>query len=415
MRFILLSLLFTCNLWAQVHQVEVTGPSSESIALNDAEKIVLKKLISAKGVDGEEYLKKLTERFFQRYDNFKNRRLQQSYGSNFQSSMTPEQKSTIDSRFDRDTADYYKRYLGLDLVFESKVVEKFPENKWKITVIQKSGAFDNWYNRFESSNTKVKFLIIPHIELVNFDWSELQLSGERPFVTALWTAWQKWTQDEMSSVNLSLCLDQCQRQWSSDKSADGNELGVYFGQEDEVLLVVELRLELKKLRTLPNGEIEFQQSGSYSLHDYSSRSLLEAMNLGPEFKRIQFNKDPQITNSTFANHLYRMSLPSFTRLKSFNDFRPYNQVLQLVIEGQKNLLEIKDLESQLKLTTNSFSPRWELYSLSRNTVSFKILYRGEEKSFKELITNLQQLKSSYNAQYVWDSNSKDLKLKLIHE
>lgn len=416
MRLIALSLLFFAfHVFSQVHQVEVTGPASESIAISDAEKIVLKQLLTTKGVNGEEYLKKLTEKFFSRYDNFKERRLRQTYGQNYQSSMTPEQKETLEARFDRETADYYKRFLGLDLLFNSLIKEKLPENKWKVDVTQKAGAFESWFNRFESAQAKVKFLIIPHIELINMDWTELHVSGERPFLMALWTAWEKWAQDESPSTQISLCLDQCKRQWIDDKSTENNELGVYFGQEDEILLVVDLRLELRKLRTLPNGEVELQHNGTYSLHDYSSRSLLEAMNLGPETRRVNFKQEPQIVNSTLANHFFRLSLPAFTRLKSFNDFRPYNQVLQLVIEGQKNLLEVKDLEQQLKLITGTFSPRWELYSLTRNTVSFRILYRGEEKSFKELITNLQQLKSSYNAQCVWDTNSKDLKLQLIHE
>ena len=49
MRLIALSLLFFAfHVFSQVHQVEVTGPASESIAISDAEKIVLKQLLTWK-------------------------------------------------------------------------------------------------------------------------------------------------------------------------------------------------------------------------------------------------------------------------------------------------------------------------------------------------------------------------------
>lgn len=408
-------MFLSVSAFGQVHLVDVSGPTQEAVAINDAEKIVLKKLLTQKGVNAEEYLKKVTEKFFNRYESYKERRLRQSYGENYQSSMTPEQKDTIEKRFDRETADYYKRYLGIEAVFNSAVKEKLPENKWQIEVSQVPSAFESWYARFEATKSQVKFLLIPHIDLINLEWSDLKLSGERPFVAALWTAWEKWALEESGGVDITLCVDQCERQWMSDKSVESEELGVYFGQEDEVQLVVDIRLEIKKTRTLPNGEVEFQIFGAYSLHDYASRSLLEAMNLGPEIKRILFTSEAQTINSQFANYFYRLAVPALSRLKGFNDFKPYNQALQLVIEGQKNLLEVKALENQLKLSTGPFSPRWELYWLTRDMVSFRVLYRGEEKSFKELITSLQQLKSSYNAQCVWDNSSKDLRLKLVHE
>lgn len=415
MRLVLIFLCFSFNLFAQVHQVEVTDPASEMMAIQEAEKIVLKQLLTQKGLEAEDYLKKLTTRFFTRYENYKEKRLRQTYGANYQTTLTPEQKETVEKKFDSETAGYYKRFLSLDSVFKSKLKEKLPENKWTIEVSQIPSGFELWFKRFEAANNQVKFLLIPHIDLQGLEWSDLKLSGERPFVDALWAAWEKWSLEESAGINLSLCVDQCERQWMSDKSADSNDLGVYFGQEDEVLLVADLRLELKKIKTLPNGEVEFKLEGSYSLHDYASRSLMEAMNLGPQTKRIQWSTEAQTINSQLANHFYRLGVPALARLRSFHDFKPYNQSLQLVIDGQKNLLEIRDLEQQLKLITGAFSPRWELFALTRTTVEYRVLYRGEEKSFKELITSPSQLKSSYNAQCVWDTSSKEVRLKLVHE
>ncbi|GEM_PF-3717673 len=415
MKLVLVCLFFSFGVLAQVHNVEVSGSTTESHAISEAEKTVLKQLLAAKGVNGDEYLKKLTQKFFDRFESYKERRLRQSYGATYQSTLTPEQKENLDKTFDKETADYYKRYLGLEALFTTQVKKKLEGDKWQVEVTENPSAFNSWYGRFESIKGNVKFLVIPHVELIGIDWDELKVSSSKPFISALWGAWDKWSKDESSGVDLTLCTDQCEKQWMSDKSADHNDLGVYFGQEDEVQLVAELRLELKKIRSLPNGESEFQFSGSYSLHDYGSRALLEAMNLGPETKRVSFNQEAQAINSQLANYFYRLGVPAFSRLKGFNNFRPFNQALQLVIEGQRNLLEIKDLEQQLKLSTASFSPRWELFALTRDTVQYKVLYRGEEKSFKELITSTSQLKSSYNAQCVWDTSSKEIKLKLVHE
>lgn len=117
----------------------------------------------------------------------------------------------------------------------------------------------------------------------------------------------------------------------------------------------------------------------YSLHDYASRSLLEAMNLGPETKRLLFTSELQTINSQLANYFYRLAVPALSRLKGFNDFKPYNQALQLVIEGQKNLLEVKALRINLSYQLGRFTSLGALLAHSRHGFLPCFVPRGGKK------------------------------------
>ena len=410
MRFLFL-LLISLPLFAQAEQIEVMA-DSEIQATHEAQILILKKMLAAKQLNADEYMGQVETRFNAKFESYKIRKLGTA-------SLTPEQKKISEDRFERERAAFYKRYLNLDTLLKptlkNKIVVSISETKWVVEVSEVPGSLDLWLKRFESTETKIKFLIIPHLELVDLDWEAMKLSGEKPFLGALWSAWDKWKNTEAADLNIEWCDEVCERQWLQEKTSGSEGLSTYFGQDDEVQLVVDLKLQLKKLRTLVNGEVEYQISGAYSLHDYSSRSLLEAMGLGPELKRVNQSGDVQGSNSALANFFYRLAIPAFSRLKTWKEFKPYNQALQLVIEGPKNYFETEEIENELKLLTNGYSPRWELFALTKTTAEFRILYRGEEKSFKELITGLKELKSSYNAQYVWDTSSRDLRLKLVHE
>lgn len=419
MKLIALFLLIIQFAYAQTHTLEIAGIGDEEWAKSEAKLLTLKKILNLKGVNAEEFLSQMENRFNQRFQNYKERKLKSNYGANYQVGLTDEQKQSLDKNFEREKLGLHRQYMAIDELFEAKVKQKLlsspKEDKWEIEVSEIPGSVDQWQKRVTNTSNKTVFLLIPHMSLSGLEWMDLKLKNEESFLSGLWPAWKKWSEESENNLQLNLCDERCEEQWLSEKASDRGEINSYFGQEDEVQLVVDLRLELRKIKMLPNAEVEYEISGTYSLHDYASGALLEAMNLGPEIKRIASNEDHQAINSQLANYFYRMAASGLVRLKSFQDFRPYNQVQQLVIEGHKNFLEILAVENEIRLQLGTFSPRLELFALTKSTIEFKVLYRGEEKSFKELITGLKQLKSSYRPQYVWDTSTKELRLKLVHE
>lgn len=419
MKLISLFLLIIQFAYAQTHILEITGIGDEEWAKSEAKLLTLKKILNLKGVNAEEFLSQMENRFNQRFQNYKERKLKSNYGANYQVDLNDEQKQSLDENFEREKEGLHRKFTAIDGLFEAKVKQKLlsspKEDKWEIEVTEIPEAVDQWQKRVAKSSHKAVFLLIPHMSLSGLEWMDLKLKNEESFLSGLWPAWKKWSKESENNLELNFCDERCEDQWLSEKASDSEEINSYFGQEDEVHIVADLRLELRKIKVLPNSEVEYEISGTYSLHDYASGALLEAMNLGPEIKRVTSTEDHQVINSQLANYFYRMAASGFVRLKSFQDFRPYNQVQQLVIEGHKNFLEVLAVENEIRLQLGTFSPRLELFALTKSTIEFKVLYRGEEKNFKELITGLKQLKSSYRPQYVWDTSTKELRLKLVHE
>ncbi len=75
---------------------------------------------------------------------------------------------------------------------------------------------------------------------------------------------------------------------------------------------------------------------------------------------------------------------------------PLNRVIKLVITGQKHLGDVTKLVDLLQTRGSSLGLQVEMSEFGSKEAIMKGYYRGEEKSFTDLLSQVKELKSSYN-------------------
>ena len=102
-------------------------------------------------------------------------------------------------------------------------------------------------------------------------------------------------------------------------------------------------------------------------------------------------------NTKLVTRVYKTGLGSFPGLaEKIEKTLPLNRVIRLTISGYKHMGDVTKLVELLQSRGSSLGLEAEMSGFGSGEAVMKVFFRGEEKSFTDLLSQVKELKSSYN-------------------
>ena len=249
---------------------------------------------------------------------------------------------------------------------------------------------------------KTGLFLYTKINLLNFMWKDLSVEGEDSFITPLNQNWVEWFKQNQTQFQLiEPCSQSCEVEFNTWIE------GANLDQRSGVWIKTDLNL-----RRLVDEKFEI--SGGIVFLDIESRKNLGARTL--ELQKISLPiLDLKKRNSALASYLFRASLPFYTALMSGINSEKDARSLLLVIKGFTSLSDIQALEKLLAEKNSNLNLKSSLVGFARQQAQLNITFKGEEKLFTDLLSELKELKSSRRFTLVHEFIENTHVLKMIAE
>jgi hypothetical protein len=250
------------------------------------------------------------------------------------------------------------------------------------------------------------------ISLMNFTWNDVGLSKEASFIAPLEGAWKKWLVENLPSnvVDAEICLEACAVAFEKWQEQTPRQLAT--SQDPTLAAGVWLRVDIDLWK---EGPTHYRWQGRAVLLDMKTKHQLGSFDLGREERRYPEVEQIKI-NSALASQIYRSPLSAFLHLtKTLGKTPPLDKVAQLRIKGHKTLSDVLDLLKLLQTRGSQLGLSVSLDNFESNGATLLCLFRGEEKSFNDLLSQLKELKSSHRYTLVNQSTAPDYVLQFVVE
>ena len=260
-----------------------------------------------------------------------------------------------------------------------------------------------------------KVLLLLEIDPYQFSWEDLGLESEKIFMAPISLAWQKWMNENLPSTveEVQICDESCLR-FYSNWSASTNSVDSTEEYVDAAFL--KINFQLKRIAHDPQLlEDRFEWEGRTVLQDVNTKRILSSFSLPPETRTFR-QQDLKSINSSLASNLYRSPLTAFMQFnRKLEEKVGFNRASKLVIKGQHNLGDVIAFMEAIKMRGALLGLEVNLDSFSRDQADLVCFYRGEEKSFTDLLSAIKELKSSHRYSLVDEFTGVHYVIKLISE
>jgi hypothetical protein len=414
-KYLFFFLVLTCNLaWGQlINTVELT--EKFSVTNEDAAKKELLHLATLKslekflpemGYKNEEFNEKLQTQFNDYFSKYKESKLIEKFGSNYKTILSEEEKKAFIASLETEKHNLFIRFSRTNELLRShsfvliKQDEKEP-TRWnaKVNLDIDKIKLDKFLRKTVMGETKAffKIILISEIDPHGFSWSDLGLDNEKIFLKPLNDSWLKWIDDNLPSTveEVVVCDSECltfYNKWSENESN-----AIVIPEEYGHSVFLKVNILLKRIEMVENlQESTFDWEGRTILHDVGTKRILASFPL-PQEKRTFRQLDQKAVNSGLASSLYRSPLTAFMQFnRKLEEKIGFNRVSKLVIKGFRNLDEVHLLMEKLKTRGSSLGLDVSLDNFSKDEANLLCFYRGEEKSFTDLLSGLKELKSTHS-------------------
>lgn len=415
MKYFFLFLLLNINLaFAQlINTVEVTEKldaveeaAAKKVLLHKATLKSLEKFVPELGYSFSEFSEKLETQFNEYFRNYQAKKIVEKFGVNYKANLSEAEKSAFLSTLE---VEKYKLYIQFSRTFSilrsHSFVHLAKDEKdpmfWnaKINLDVDKIKLQRFLNRIIKAEKKTfsKILLIPEVVPQNFAWADLGLENEIVFTRPLNNSWLKWFNENLpSSVEEVVACDaDCMnyfRKWSETQL---DQIIVPEEYRNAIFLVV--HIELKRIASIDNfQEIKFEWEGRTLLHDLATKRILESFTL-PAEKRTFRQLDQKALNSGLVSSLYRAPLTAFLQFnRKLEGKIGFNRVSRLVIKGYQHIGDVLTLNEMLKTRGTSLGLDIVLEGFSKEEANLLCFYRGEEKSFTDILSGLKEVKSTHS-------------------
>lgn len=260
-----------------------------------------------------------------------------------------------------------------------------------------------------------KMYILNDLNLMGFDWKDLGLERSSQFTAPLLKNWEKWLNENRpdSVGEVLICEGECLSWHSQWEERHPEELisTPHPGLENIVWLKVSLTLR----RTFKNNIQGFAWDGRVLLLDGNTKKSLATVSL-PREEKEWFNTPQGEINSALVSRVYRTPLGAFPGLmQKLEKLLPLNRVIKLTISGHRHLGDVMKLSELLQTRGSSLGLQVEMGQFGSQEAVMKVYYRGEEKSFTDLLSQVKELKSSYNYSLVNEVTGTGLVIRMVKQ
>ncbi|WPU64581.1 hypothetical protein [Peredibacter starrii] len=434
MKFFLILILMTASIsWAQLtteksvtRQLNVpSADGAKPYLLYTATNEAIAQYSSEIGFSNEEFQKKLQEKFEKHFEKYREQKLLERFGKNYQAGLTPEQKTEflngLESHREAELIRFSRMLEIVDQFQFKKLENPNATSTWNATVDLNINRvkLDRLVQRIMSEGNKqyAKINLISEINLIGMDWTELGLEREASFSSPIMTSWQNWlvTNQPSNVEEVVICTDQCLINFKNWQEVSQDE-GMQISSDLQNNLWLKISFNLRRVRHLQSlNEWTFEWDGSAVLLDANTKRLLASETLSLQ-TRTWRGMDQKALNSALASQMYRTPMSAFsTFTKKVGDLPQLNRISRLIIQGQNNLGDVLQLMEMLKKEGKGINLELQLDRFSQNEAQLLGFYQGEEKSFTDLLSRLKELKSSHSYSLVNEFTGIHHVLKLIAE
>lgn len=260
-----------------------------------------------------------------------------------------------------------------------------------------------------------KLYIVSDIDLINLTWPELVLEKSSSFTAPLITSWIKWISGRMPEDvgEVVPCVESCSDdfyRWQDLPQEQNMEVPKDYVNS----LWMKISYTLRKLSYKSDiNEWAFEWEGSVVLLDVNSKVTVASYTIQPETKTWR-GLDQKGINSKLASAMYRSALDFINKssLKLKETERP-DRLTRLHIQGHHSVSDVFSLMELLKKEGSSLGLTTKLDVMGTKEAQIICFYKGEEKSFTDLLSRLKELKSSQSYTLVNEFTGVHHVLKLV--
>lgn len=241
-----------------------------------------------------------------------------------------------------------------------------------------------------------RMYILGEVTPLGFEWKELGLERETQFTSPLLKSWEKWLKENLPKNvgEVKICEAEClvyHSQWE-----EKNPEAVVAAPDPQYENTLWLKISLNLRRSVVNSIQDYTWDGRVLLLDGNTKKSLVNTALPKETKEWMNLPQAEI-NTGLVSRVYKTPLGAFpAMIQKTEASLPLNRVIRLVITGQRHMGDVSKLVELLQTRGSSLGLQVEMSEFDSKAAVMKGYFRGEEKSFTDLLSQVKELKSSYN-------------------
>ncbi len=435
MKINILILIFfvSSSLWAQTSQeaeVKLKTKTKDSELIKEsllfqASLIVVEKLAPEFQVNFLEFKKKLDLKFQDFFKNYKSKKLAERFGSSYADTLTTEEKGLFLQTLALKEEELYQNYSGFLIAIKSQKVKNLKQDpadpeSWSASYeleLDKT-RLASIFKRVmgEDSSVVSRLYLYTELDNLSFQWEEMNLSESSHFIYPIQTSWVQWFKDNLGTLfdDIQICQQKCLQFYRDWSSAEATQLSIPLEYSDAQLLRIHLKLK-KELADPSLHESSFSWEGRAILQDINTKKILGSFTLPTESKTFK-NLDQKSLNSSLASYLYRLPLTAFLQFKNtLNSNKAPAKVVPIILKGFRHLGDVQGYITALKNRGNLLGLDVVLSSFSKDEAFLTCYFRGEEKSFSDLLSDIKELKLSQTYNLIGDFSGVHHTIKFVTE
>lgn len=408
--YLVLILLSHVCLAQVVNSVELSAKldtTSEEAAKKELQHLAvlksLEKIAPELGYKFDEFMQKLDQQFSVYFEAYKDRSAQEKFGPQYKTILGETERQAFFETLEKERHNNFIKFSRtLDIIRSSSITAMARDSdswKAKIELDLDKIKLERLFRKTLSNETKPfsKIILISEIDPFQFVWTDLGLESEKSFLKPLNASWLNWLNENLPSTveEVSSCDEGCQIFFS--KWTDSHIDQISIPPEFVNGLFLRINIALKKIEHDESLEQStFEWEGRALLQDIKTKRIFGSYVLNMEkrsFKRV----DLKALNSGLASSLYRTPMSA---LKQFNrkieEKLGFNRVSRLVVKGFRHFGDLHTYIELLKSREPSLGLEIFLDSFTKEEAKLACFYRGEEKSFTDLLSGIKELKSSHS-------------------
>ncbi|MFL5784036.1 MAG: hypothetical protein ACJ76H_05445 [Bacteriovoracaceae bacterium] len=241
-----------------------------------------------------------------------------------------------------------------------------------------------------------RMLIVSDMTLIGFEWKDLNLERESQFTAPLLRSWEKWLKEHTPKTGgaVEICEGACFDYLKSWEEKRPEDVSSTVDPAFQNVLWVKVGLNLR--RSVVGNIQKFSWDGRVLLLDGNTKRSFANLTLPREEKEWMHVTQSEV-NTQLVSRVYRTPMGVFPQLiEKADSALPLNRVIRLVITGQKNMGDVTKLVDLLQTRGSSLGLQVEMSEFGPKEAAMKAYFRGEEKSFTDFLSQVKELKSSYN-------------------
>lgn len=260
-----------------------------------------------------------------------------------------------------------------------------------------------------------KLFIVADIDLMGLTWPDLVVEQATTFTNPLLSSWVKWITGRMPEEvgEIVPCQETCSDDFNKWLQLPQEQnMAVPADYVNSVWMKISYKLR-KNFYKADINEWSFEWEGSVVLLDANSKITIASHTIHPETK-VWRGLDQRTLNSKLASSMYKNALDHINKsvLKLKESDRP-DRLTRLVIQGHKSVSDVFSLMELLKKEGSSLALTTKLDVVGSKEAQIICFYKGEEKSFTDLLSRLKELKSTQSYTLVNEFTGVHHVLKLV--